>query len=226
MLLLANTLNSEHREADSDKLLRDAYEIQKRKLGPDHPDTMLAMGNLAANLKDEKKYAESKAMLEELLPLQKKVLGDEHFLTLSTRVSLAELLSAQGDYADAEKSFRETRKLDEKVLGPDHPQTIEHLEEFGVVLAHERKDKEADQIFNEALHRAEKSKIATALPGAWYGLATGAAIEGNRAVALDRLKKAFEDGFTDVEGVRNDDDWKAFRGDPRFEAILNRAAKH
>jgi tetratricopeptide (TPR) repeat protein len=207
-------------------LLRDAYAIQKRKLGPDHPDTLLAMGNLAANLKDEKKYAESKAMFEELLPIEKKVLGEEHYLTLSARVSLAEILSVEGDYAGAEKSFRETRDLDAKVLGPDHPQTIEHLGEFGIVLAHEHKNKEAEQVFNEALHRAEKSKIATALPDAWYGLATGAAIEGNRDVALDRLKKTFEHGYTDVEGVRNDDDWKSFRDDPRFEALLASANKH
>ncbi len=226
MLLLANTLNSEHKEAESDKLLRDAYAIQKRKLGPDHPDTLLAMGNLAANLKDEKKYAESKAMFEELLPIERKVLGEEHYLTLSARVSLAEILSVEGDYAGAEKSFRETRDLDAKVLGPDHPQTIEHLGEFGIVLAREHKNKEAEQVFKEALHRAEKSKIATALPDAWYGLATGAAIEGNRDLALDRLKKTFEHGYTDVEGVRNDDDWKSFRGDPRFEALLASASKH
>jgi serine/threonine protein kinase len=220
MLLLANTLNSEHKEEDSDKLLRQAYEIQKRKLGPDHPDTLLAMGNLAANLKDEKKFAESKAMYEELLPIQRKVLGDEHFMTLSTRVALAEILAAQGDYAGAEKSYRETRELDPKVLGADHPRTIERLDEFGVVLAHEHKNKEADQVLNEALQMAEKSKIATAVPNAWYGLATGAAVEGNRQAALDRLKKAFEHGYTDVETVRSDEEWKPFHGDARFEAIL------
>ncbi len=112
------------------------------------------------------------------------------------------------------------------MLGADHPRTIERLDEFAVVLAHEHKNKEADQVLNEALQRAEKSKIATAVPNAWYGLATGAAVEGNRQVALDRLKKAFDLGYTDVETVRADDDWKSFRGDPRFEAILNSPTKH
>ena len=227
MLLLANTLDSEHKEAESEKLLRDAYEIQKRKLGPDHPDTLLAMGNLAATLKDEKKYAESKAIYEELYPLRRKVLGDEHYLTLSARVALAEILAAQGDYTGAEKSYRETRELDPKILGADHPRTIERLDELGVVLAHEHKNKEAEQVLNDALQRAVNSKIATAVPDAWYGLATGAAVEGNRELAFDRLKKAFEHGYDDIQGVREDDDWKSLRSDPRFEAILTAAAnKH
>ena len=225
MQLLANTLNSEHKEADSEKLFVDAFEIQKRKLGPDHPDTLMAMTNLAATLKDEKRYAEARTMFEEALPLQRKVLGDEHYLTLSTRVSLAEILMAEGDYAGAEKSFRELRELDQKVLGPDHPRTIEHMEDLGVTLAHEHENKEAEQILNEALHLAEKSKLRNLAPNAWYALATGAVAEGNREEALDRLKKAFEHGYTDVETVRNDDEWKSFRGDPRFEAILNSASK-
>jgi eukaryotic-like serine/threonine-protein kinase len=227
--LLANTLNSEHKEADSEKLLRDAFEIQKRKLGPDHPDTLMAMTNLAATLKDEKRYAESRAMYEEALPIQGKVLGNEHFMTLSTRVALAEILMAEGDYAGAEKSFRELRDLDQKVLGADHPRTIEHMEDLGVTLAHEHKNKEAEQILNQALHLAEKSKskVDNLAPNAWYALATGAAAEGNRNEALDRLEKTFEHGYTDVEAVRKDDDWKSFRGDPRFEAILNAASvKH
>ena len=226
ILLLANTFNSEHKEMEAEKLQREAYEIQKRKLGPDHPDTLLAMANLAATLKDERKFADSRAMYEELYPIERKVLGDDHYLTLSARVALAEILAAQGDYAAAEKSYRETRKLDPKVLGADHPRTIERLDEFGVVLAHEHKDKEAEQVLNEALRLAEKSKIATAVPNAWYGLATGAAAEGNRELALDRLKKAFDHGYTDVETVRTDDEWKPFHGDPQFEAMLAGAVKH
>jgi len=223
---LANTFNSEHKEMEAEKLQREAYEIQKRKLGPDHPDTLLAMANLAATLKDERKFADSRAMYEELYPIERKVLGDDHYLTLSARVALAEILAAQGDYAAAEKSYRETRKLDPKVLGADHPRTIERLDEFGVVLAHEHKDKEAEQVLNEALRLAEKSKIATAVPNAWYGLATGAAAEGNRELALDRLKKAFDHGYTDVETVRTDDEWKPLHGDPQFEAMLAGAVKH
>jgi len=226
MLLLANTLNSQHKEAESEKLLRDAYEIQKRKLGPDHPDTLMAMTNLAADLKDEKRWAESRAMYEEALPRQRKVLGEEHFMTLSTRVALGEILMGEGDYAGAEKSFRDLRELDQKVLGPTHPRTIEHMDDLGIALAHGHKDKESEQVLGDALRLAEKSKEGNVAPNAWYNLATGAAIEGHRHLALDRLREAFEHGYSDVEAVRNDDDWKSFHGDPRFEAILNAANKH
>lgn len=220
ILLLANTLSNLHKEAEAEKLLQDAYEIQKRKLGPDHPDTLLAMTNLAATLKDDKRWAESRAMYEEALPIQRKVLGDEHFMTLSSRFALAEILMGQGDYAAAENSFRELAPLGQKVLGADHPRTISHMDDLGITLAHEHKNKEAEQVLNDALRLAEKSKSDNVAPEAWYASATGAAIEGNREQALDRLKKAFAHGYSDVEGVRTDDDWKSFKGDPRFEAIL------
>ena len=83
-----------------------------------------------------------------------------------------------------------------------------------------------EQVLSEALRLAEKSKESNSISNAWYAFATGAAVEGNLAEALDRLKKAFEHGYTDAETVRNDDDWKSFRGDPRFEAILNSGTKH
>jgi eukaryotic-like serine/threonine-protein kinase len=226
MLLLANTLNSEHKLADAEKLLRDAYEIQRRKLGPDHPDTLMAMGNLAATLKDEKRYDESNAMYREELPIERKVLGEEHFLTLSTRADLAENQMGQGDYAGAEKSLREVVALNRKTLGEAHPATIDHTDDLGIALAHEHRNKEAEQVLNEALRLAEKSKENNSISNAWYAFATGAAVEGNQTEALDRLKKAFEHGYTDVETVRNDDDWKPFHGDPRFEAILNSGTKH
>jgi serine/threonine protein kinase len=226
MQLLANTLNSEHKLAESEKLLRDAYEIQKRKLGPDHPDTLMAMGNLAATLKDEKRYDESNALYRDELPRERRVLGEEHFLTLSTRAALAENLMGQGDYAAAEKSFRDVVALNRKTLGEAHPTTIDHTDDLGIALAHEHKNKEAEQVLNEALRLAEKSKENNSISNAWYAFATGAAIEGNREVALDRLKKTFEHGYSDVEAIRGDDDWKSFHGDPGFEAILNGATKH
>jgi len=185
------------------------------------------MTNLAATLKDEKRYAESSTLYEEALPIQRKVLGDEHFMTLSTRVALAEILMGEGDYAGAEKSFREMRELDQRVLGPNHPRAIEHMDDLGITLAHEHKNIEAEQVLGGALRLAEKSKVDNVAPDAWYALATGAAIEGNRDEALDRLEKAFEHGYRDVEAVQSDDDWKSFRGDSRFEAILRAASsKH
>ena len=226
MLLLANTLSSMHKEADAEKILRDALEIQKRKLGPNHPDTLMAMTNLAATLKDDKRWAESRAMYEEALPLQRKVLGDEHFMTVSTQFALAEILMGEGNYAAAEKSYRELIPLGQKVLGVDHPKSIDHMDDLGIILAHEHKNKEAEQTLSEALRSAEKSTADNSVPNAWYAFATGAAIEGNRDQALDRLKKTFEHGYIDVEAVRIDDDWKSFHGDPRFEAILNSAGKH
>ncbi|HEX4380716.1 MAG TPA: tetratricopeptide repeat protein, partial [Candidatus Acidoferrum sp.] len=225
--LLANTLENEHKHAEAEKLGREAYEIQLRKLGPDHPDTLMAMTNLAGTLYDEKRYPESQALYDQALQIQRKVFGADHYLTISTLNTLAEIQLGEGKYADAERGFREVGELDRKSLGVGHPTSISHMDDLGVTLAHERKNKDAEQVLGDAVQLAEKSQDNNAVAHAWYSFATGAAIEGRRDEALDRLKKAFEHGYDDVEELRNsDDDWKSFRGDPRFEAILAGAKKH
>ena len=97
-------------------------------------------------------------MYREELPIERRVLGEEHFLTLSTRAALAENLMGQGDYAGAEKSLREVVALNRKTLGEAHPTTIDHTDDLGIALAHEHRNKEAEQVLSEALRLAEKSK--------------------------------------------------------------------
>ena len=225
LLLLANTFSSEHKDADAEKLHREAYEIQLRKLGPDHPDTLLAMTNLAGTFYNEKRYPEAQALYEQALPIQRKVLGSDHYFTASTLNSLAEIQMKEGKYAEAEKSFRDVAELDRKNLEADHPSAILHKEDLGITLAYEHKDKEAEQTLGDTLKLAAKTKDDHVIAQAWYSFATGAAVEGRRDVALERLKSAFDHGYKDVDELRDDDDWKSFHGDPRFEALLNNTKK-
>ncbi len=58
--------------------------IQKRMLGPEHPDTLTTASNLAIALFHQRKYAETQPLCAATLELQRRVLGPAHPNTLHT----------------------------------------------------------------------------------------------------------------------------------------------
>ena len=75
--------------------------MQKRVLGPEHPDTLHTSMSFAAALNDQGRHAEAASMHCETLGLRKPSLGPEHPDTLSTVGSLANSLCSQGQRAEA-----------------------------------------------------------------------------------------------------------------------------
>lgn len=59
-------------------------------------------------------------------------------------------------------------------------------------------------------------------PTVRYNLACSLALTGERERALDCLAQAIDLGYDDAGFLRDDEDFKGLRGDPRFEALLAR----
>jgi hypothetical protein len=78
-------------------------------LGPEHPDTLTSMNNLAETLFSQGDLAGARKLEEETLDILRRVLGPEHPTTLTSMNNLAETLRAQGDLGGA-------RKLEEEML--------------------------------------------------------------------------------------------------------------
>ena len=57
----------------------------------------------------------------------------------------------------------------------------------------------------------------------WYNLAALSAVRGRRDEALDRLRRATENGYTDVRSWMKDSQLESLHGDPEFEAIVAEA---
>ncbi len=51
---------------------RELLDMRRRVLGPEHPDTLNTMGNLAASLSGQGKHAEAEQMQRELLNVQRR----------------------------------------------------------------------------------------------------------------------------------------------------------
>jgi tetratricopeptide (TPR) repeat protein len=90
-----NLRSSGHlREAEA--MDRQTLEIRRRVLGPEHPETLMAMAELAVTLDDSHRYAEAEKLYRAALSIQLRVLGPEHPGTALTRYNLACNLALTG----------------------------------------------------------------------------------------------------------------------------------
>ncbi|MFE6575498.1 tetratricopeptide repeat protein [Streptomyces rochei] len=94
------------------------------RLGPDHPDSLMARQAFARERGKAGDAAGAAAALAELLPDCVRVLGSDHPHTLATRHHLATWLGEAGDAAGAVVAFEELLPDRLRVLGRDHPDTL------------------------------------------------------------------------------------------------------
>ncbi|KAF2633271.1 kinesin light chain 1 [Macroventuria anomochaeta] len=125
--------------------------VRERMLGPEHPDTLTSMGNLASVLDRQGKYKEAEAMNRETLVLYKTVLGPKYPDTLTSMSNLALVLYRQGKYKEAEAMNSETLVLCTKVLGAEHPDTLTSMHSLALVLDSRGKSGEAEAMNRETL---------------------------------------------------------------------------
>jgi serine/threonine protein kinase/tetratricopeptide (TPR) repeat protein len=105
-------------------LLEKARATLQARLGPDHPDTLAAMNNLALAYLSAGKLEKALPLLEEALKLRKVRLGADHPLTLTTMNNLALAYHDAGRVKEALPLYQETLKLQQAKLGPYHPLTL------------------------------------------------------------------------------------------------------
>ncbi|MEI6560380.1 MAG: tetratricopeptide repeat protein [Rhodospirillaceae bacterium] len=96
----------------------------ERLHGPEHPDTLAAMGNLAEMLGKQGDHAGARQLEEQVLELRRRVLGPDHPATLLSMNNLAVTLDEQGDHAGARQLKEQVLELHRRLLGPDHPDTL------------------------------------------------------------------------------------------------------
>jgi tetratricopeptide (TPR) repeat protein len=140
----------------SERWYRRSLDVRSKQFGPEHPDTLGSMNNLAVVLRGQGKYEAAEAMHRRTLELNEKVLGPEHPNTLRSMNNLAEILGAQGKYEAAEAMHRRTLELSEKVLGPEHPGMLVSMNNLATVLKDQGKYEAAGAMHRRTLELSEK----------------------------------------------------------------------
>jgi serine/threonine protein kinase len=136
------------RNAEGEKIFRQAMEGGRRTLGPEHIDTMDAMFGVAVMQENMGHSAEAAATFGELLALQQRKLGPDDIRTLATSSELASSLMSLGKYEDAARLYRAAGDGESRTVGPEDPRTLGTLNNLSVAYMHLGRLDEAEQLLS------------------------------------------------------------------------------
>ncbi len=137
-------------------LYRRALEADENNLGPEHPDTLTSLNNLALLLDDKGDYNGAEPLYRRALEARERILGPEHPNTLSSLNNLAGLLESKGAYDEAEPLIRCALEARERILGPEHPNTLNSLNNLAALLDSKGKYDEVEPLYRRALEARER----------------------------------------------------------------------
>jgi hypothetical protein len=109
-------------------------ETCRRTLGPEHPDTLRSLNNLAGTLRAQGDLPGARALQEEALEAQGRILEAEHRDTLTSLSNLATTLRAEGDLPGARALQEQVLEAQGRILGPEHRDTLISLSNLALTL--------------------------------------------------------------------------------------------
>ena len=137
---------------EAEKQLEAALDLRRRVLGPEHPETLRSMNDLAlVYTREGSKYAQAEALAGQTLEIRRRVLGLEHYETLKSMDNLADVYQAEGKYAQAEALHSQTLEIQRRVLGPEHYETLKSMNNLANVYKDEGKYAQAEALYSRAL---------------------------------------------------------------------------
>ena len=136
--------------AAAEPLYRQALDLSRRVLGPEHPDTATALNNLASLYKSQNRYADAWPLYQQALAVNEKALGPDHLSTGVSLNNLGSLLDDLGRYAEAEPLYARGLAIREAVLGPAHTDTAQSLSNLGMVYSSQGRYAEAAPLLERA----------------------------------------------------------------------------
>jgi serine/threonine protein kinase/Tfp pilus assembly protein PilF len=148
---LGNTYRSLGEYAKAEPQLRLAVGIHRAAQGPEHPDTLTAMNNLALLLLAQGKLAEAEPLYRQVVEAQTRVQGPEHPDALTSIGGLADVLRARGKLAEAEPLLRQILEARRRLLGPEHPAALTSTDDLAGVLKDRGRLAEAEPLDRQVL---------------------------------------------------------------------------
>jgi len=131
--------------------IRHALRICEKVLGPDAPETLTALQDLAMLAQADANLDEAMALAQRSLEGRRRILGAEHPSTLSSMLTVGQILLRQGKNAEAGQLLRETLQARRRVSGREDRDTLVVASNLGRVLLGEDRLPEAETLIRQTL---------------------------------------------------------------------------
>jgi uncharacterized protein (DUF2342 family) len=157
------------------ELQERAIDVLKRVSGEEHPDTVVAMNNLAITLGLLGDYDATCEVIERVLEINEQVHGEQHPATLRAIADLAGARCSQGDYEGAHELALTLLELDDckgahdllerilearrTILGDEHPRTLETMSDLGITLLYLGEYEDSRMLRDRVLEASRTSKV-------------------------------------------------------------------
>ncbi len=128
---------------EAEPLLIAGFNLTQELLGPEHPNTIRSLHNLAALYEDMGRFEEALPLMERDLVLAERVFGAEHDSTLKAINNLAVLYSRMDRFDDAERMHTRNFETCKSAFGADHPNTLRAMHNYADMLSRRGKAEEA-----------------------------------------------------------------------------------
>ena len=106
------------------KYAEEAFQIQKRWLGEEHPVTLDSLQIISGSYYGRKEYEKAISLEEKLYGINEKNYGEEYPQTITNISNLAVFYNEVGEHQKAMEYATKAYELNKKVLGEDHPETV------------------------------------------------------------------------------------------------------
>lgn len=127
--------------------------------GPEHPETLGAMTDIAMIHGEAGRLAEALSLQEKALSIKRRVLPKDHPFLAIAMANLAELYENAGRNAEAVKQFEELVTLRRKVLGAAHEDTLLAVHNLGAVHFKAGRIEELTKVIAEQIEYLRRAGI-------------------------------------------------------------------
>ncbi|KAF8586125.1 TPR-like protein, partial [Ramaria rubella] len=131
---------------EAEELEVQVIDLQKRLLGPEHPDTLSSIAILSLTYQKQGRWKEAEELGVQVVDLRKRLLGPEHPDTLQGMANLAATYHKQGRWMEAEELYVQVVELRKRLMGPEHPNTLLNMGNLAETYCNQGQWKEAEEL--------------------------------------------------------------------------------